>query len=191
MISIQNMKSHSPLIHRRRHTCRIATQKSFRFELKLSPPPLATAAGERVEALPDHTETRGRMRGRDLTCLPAELIAQIGNRCHPKLYEEGDPAEKLELVSGGRRVRVSALSSLVSHNQLFTQAFNHFHSETTNCCFFVFFFWSEQDKWLWDTERSVPEIICVSQDAPVELTMPFAHMYTHTHSVCVPCSNEA
>lgn len=58
------------------------------------------AAGERVEALPDHTETRGRMRGRDLTCLPAELVAQIGNRCHPKLYEEGDPAEKLELVSG-------------------------------------------------------------------------------------------
>lgn len=40
------------------------------------------------------------MRGRDLTCLPVELIAQIGNRCHPKLYEEGDPAEKLELVSG-------------------------------------------------------------------------------------------
>ncbi|XP_018527931.1 LOW QUALITY PROTEIN: nucleus accumbens-associated protein 1 [Lates calcarifer] len=60
----------------------------------------AAAAGERVEALPDHTETRGRMRGRDLTCLPAELVAQIGNRCHPKLYEEGDPAEKLELVSG-------------------------------------------------------------------------------------------
>ncbi|XP_077397039.1 nucleus accumbens associated 1, BEN and BTB (POZ) domain containing a [Festucalex cinctus] len=60
----------------------------------------AAAAGERVEALPDHTETRGRMRGRDLTCLPAELIAQIGNRCHPKLYEEGDPAEKIELVSG-------------------------------------------------------------------------------------------
>lgn len=61
---------------------------------------VSPAAGERVEALPDHTETRGRMRGRDLTCLPAELIAQIGNRCHPKLYEEGDPAEKLELVSG-------------------------------------------------------------------------------------------
>lgn len=61
---------------------------------------VSRAAGERVEALPDHTETRGRMRGRDLTCLPAELIAQIGNRCHPKLYEEGDPAEKLELVSG-------------------------------------------------------------------------------------------
>uniref|UniRef100_A0A8C2XSV9 Nucleus accumbens associated 1 n=1 Tax=Cyclopterus lumpus TaxID=8103 RepID=A0A8C2XSV9_CYCLU len=61
---------------------------------------MGAAAGERVEALPDHTETRGRMRGRDLTCLPVELIAQIGNRCHPKLYEDGDPAEKLELVSG-------------------------------------------------------------------------------------------
>ncbi|KAM4635600.1 nucleus accumbens-associated protein 1-like isoform 2-T6 [Polymixia lowei] len=61
---------------------------------------VGAAAGERVEALPDHTETRGRMRGRDLTCLPTELITQIGNRCHPKLYEEGDPAEKLELVSG-------------------------------------------------------------------------------------------
>ncbi|XP_056144528.1 nucleus accumbens-associated protein 1 [Lampris incognitus] len=61
---------------------------------------VGTAAGERVEALPDHIETRGRMRGRDLTCLPTELITQIGNRCHPKLYEEGDPAEKLELVSG-------------------------------------------------------------------------------------------
>ncbi|XP_051570936.1 nucleus accumbens-associated protein 1-like isoform X2 [Myxocyprinus asiaticus] len=59
------------------------------------------ATGERVEALPDHSETRPRMRGRqDLASLPAELIAQIGNRCHPRLYEEGDPAEKLELVSG-------------------------------------------------------------------------------------------
>ncbi|KAJ8251535.1 hypothetical protein GJAV_G00222380 [Gymnothorax javanicus] len=63
----------------------------------------AAAAGERVEALPDHmtSDTRGRMRVRqELASLPAELITQIGNRCHPKLYEEGDPAEKLELVSG-------------------------------------------------------------------------------------------
>ncbi|XP_030637777.1 nucleus accumbens associated 1, BEN and BTB (POZ) domain containing a [Chanos chanos] len=61
---------------------------------------VGAAAGERVEALPDHSESR-RMRGKqDLASLPAELIAQIGNRCHPKLYEEGDPAEKLELVSG-------------------------------------------------------------------------------------------
>ncbi|KAK1799149.1 hypothetical protein P4O66_007400 [Electrophorus voltai] len=62
---------------------------------------MGAAATERVEALPDHSETRSRMRGRqDLASLPAELIAQIGNRCHPKLYEEGDPAEKLELVTG-------------------------------------------------------------------------------------------
>ncbi|KAJ8385871.1 hypothetical protein AAFF_G00179370 [Aldrovandia affinis] len=63
----------------------------------------AAAAGERVDALPDHltSDTRGRMRVRqELASLPAELITQIGNRCHPKLYEEGDPAEKLELVSG-------------------------------------------------------------------------------------------
>ncbi|XP_039626451.1 nucleus accumbens-associated protein 1 isoform X1 [Polypterus senegalus] len=61
------------------------------------------AAGERVDALPDHmtSDTRNRMRVRqDLASLPAELITQIGNRCHPKLYEEGDPAEKLELVTG-------------------------------------------------------------------------------------------
>ncbi|KAK6468886.1 nucleus accumbens-associated protein 1-like isoform X1 [Huso huso] len=61
------------------------------------------AAGERVDALPDHmtSDTRSRMRVRqDLASLPAELITQIGNRCHPKLYEEGDPAEKLELVTG-------------------------------------------------------------------------------------------
>ncbi|KAJ8345820.1 hypothetical protein SKAU_G00300130 [Synaphobranchus kaupii] len=63
----------------------------------------AAAAGERVDALPDHmtSDTRGRMRVRqELASLPAELITQIGNRCHPKLYEEGDPTEKLELVSG-------------------------------------------------------------------------------------------
>ena len=60
-----------------------------------------------MEALPDHvtSETRGGRGGRgsrqgDLASLPAELISQIGNRCHPRLYEEGDPAEKLELVTG-------------------------------------------------------------------------------------------
>ena len=35
---------------------------------------------------------------RDLVALPASLISQIGYRCHPKLYSEGDPGEKLELV---------------------------------------------------------------------------------------------
>ncbi|KAJ8286857.1 hypothetical protein GJAV_G00044150 [Gymnothorax javanicus] len=37
---------------------------------------------------------------RDLVALPASLISQIGYRCHPKLYTEGDPGEKLELVGG-------------------------------------------------------------------------------------------
>ncbi|KAF7655709.1 hypothetical protein LDENG_00051870 [Lucifuga dentata] len=66
----------------------------------------ATVVGERVEALPDLAPDSGGRGGRggrsrqDLASLPAELISQIGNRCHPKLYEEGDPAEKLELVSG-------------------------------------------------------------------------------------------
>uniref|UniRef100_A0A8C3J5Z5 Nucleus accumbens associated 1 n=1 Tax=Calidris pygmaea TaxID=425635 RepID=A0A8C3J5Z5_9CHAR len=58
---------------------------------------------EKVEALPDQatSESRNRVRVRqDLASLPAELISQIGNRCHPKLYDEGDPAEKLELVTG-------------------------------------------------------------------------------------------
>ncbi|XP_013877518.1 nucleus accumbens-associated protein 1 [Austrofundulus limnaeus] len=67
----------------------------------------ATVVGEPVEALPDLAPDSGGGRGgrggrsrQDLASLPAELISQIGNRCHPKLYEEGDPAEKLELVSG-------------------------------------------------------------------------------------------
>ncbi|XP_034043249.1 nucleus accumbens-associated protein 1 [Thalassophryne amazonica] len=67
----------------------------------------AAVVGERVEALPDLAPDSGGGRGgrgcrsrQDLASLPAELISQIGNRCHPKLYEEGDPVEKLELVSG-------------------------------------------------------------------------------------------
>lgn len=59
---------------------------------------------EKVEALPEQVapESRNRIRVRqDLASLPAELINQIGNRCHPKLYDEGDPSEKLELVTGG------------------------------------------------------------------------------------------
>ncbi|XP_060037788.1 nucleus accumbens-associated protein 1 isoform X2 [Erinaceus europaeus] len=58
---------------------------------------------EKVEALPEPAtpESRNRMRARqDLASLPAELINQIGNRCHPKLYDEGEPSEKLELVTG-------------------------------------------------------------------------------------------
>uniref|UniRef100_A0A3Q3FTM0 Nucleus accumbens associated 1, BEN and BTB (POZ) domain containing b n=1 Tax=Kryptolebias marmoratus TaxID=37003 RepID=A0A3Q3FTM0_KRYMA len=58
----------------------------------------AGAAGEMITSVSSCC-CRGRSR-QDLASLPAELISQIGNRCHPKLYEEGDPAEKLELVSG-------------------------------------------------------------------------------------------
>ncbi|XP_028313373.1 nucleus accumbens-associated protein 2-like [Gouania willdenowi] len=38
--------------------------------------------------------------GRDNMALPASLISQIGYRCHPSLYAEGDPGEKVELVAG-------------------------------------------------------------------------------------------
>ncbi|KAF4107371.1 nucleus accumbens-associated protein 1 isoform X1 [Onychostoma macrolepis] len=65
---------------------------------------VGATASERVESLPDHLTVESRGRGvrvrQDLASLPTELIAQIGNRCHSKLYEEGDPAEKLELVTG-------------------------------------------------------------------------------------------
>ncbi|XP_051957764.1 nucleus accumbens-associated protein 1 [Xyrauchen texanus] len=65
---------------------------------------VGATANERVESLPDHLTVESRGRGvrvrQELASLPTELIAQIGNRCHPKLYEEGDPAEKLELVTG-------------------------------------------------------------------------------------------
>lgn len=65
-----------------------------------------------MEALPEQAaaESRPRVRVRqDLASLPAELINQIGNRCHPKLYDEGDPAEKLELVTGKPRGGPSGL----------------------------------------------------------------------------------
>ena len=38
--------------------------------------------------------------GRDTMALPASLVSQIGYRCHPALYTEGDPGEKVELVAG-------------------------------------------------------------------------------------------
>ncbi|XP_055014639.1 nucleus accumbens-associated protein 1 [Boleophthalmus pectinirostris] len=67
----------------------------------------AAVVAERVEALPDlppdSAQGRGSRGGRprsELACLPPELVSQIGQRCHPRLYEEGDPAERLELVSG-------------------------------------------------------------------------------------------
>ncbi|CAF88238.1 unnamed protein product, partial [Tetraodon nigroviridis] len=38
--------------------------------------------------------------GGDNMALPASLVSQIGYRCHPSLYTEGDPGEKVELVAG-------------------------------------------------------------------------------------------
>ncbi|KAJ8346921.1 hypothetical protein SKAU_G00283220 [Synaphobranchus kaupii] len=54
-----------------------------------------------VAAMPLSLESRSCVLiRRDLVALPASLISQIGYRCHPKLYTEGDPGEKLELVGG-------------------------------------------------------------------------------------------
>ncbi|KAM9306938.1 nucleus accumbens-associated protein 2 [Pholidichthys leucotaenia] len=54
-----------------------------------------------MAGVPLALETRnGVLIRRDLVALPASLISQIGYRCHPKLYTEGDPGEKLELVAG-------------------------------------------------------------------------------------------
>lgn len=53
---------------------------------------------------------------RDLVALPASLISQIGYRCHPKLYTEGDPGEKLELVAG-RRAHTNARVHSCTHTR--------------------------------------------------------------------------
>ncbi|XP_035236213.1 nucleus accumbens-associated protein 2 [Anguilla anguilla] len=54
-----------------------------------------------VSGMPLSLESRSCvLLRRDLVSLPASLISQIGYRCHPKLYTEGDPGEKLELVGG-------------------------------------------------------------------------------------------
>lgn len=49
---------------------------------------------------------------RDLVALPASLISQIGYRCHPKLYTEGDPGEKLELVAG-RHAKITSCTPVL------------------------------------------------------------------------------
>nr|XP_014016538.1 unnamed protein product [Salmo salar] len=40
--------------------------------------------------------------GRDKMALPANLVSQIGYRCHPRLYIEGDPGEKLASRTQGK-----------------------------------------------------------------------------------------
>lgn len=59
---------------------------------------------EKVDMLPLPLANERRpcvLVGRDNMALPASLISQIGYRCHPSLYTEGDPGEKVELVAGG------------------------------------------------------------------------------------------
>uniref|UniRef100_A0A8C7ZC55 Nucleus accumbens-associated protein 2 n=1 Tax=Oryzias sinensis TaxID=183150 RepID=A0A8C7ZC55_9TELE len=58
---------------------------------------------EKLEVLPLPLANDRRpcvLVGRDNMALPASLISQIGYRCHPSLYTEGDPGEKVELVAG-------------------------------------------------------------------------------------------
>ncbi|XP_013878279.1 nucleus accumbens-associated protein 2 [Austrofundulus limnaeus] len=58
---------------------------------------------EKLELLPLPLANERRpcvLVGRDNMALPASLISQIGYRCHPSLYTEGDPGEKVELVAG-------------------------------------------------------------------------------------------
>uniref|UniRef100_A0A672YNP1 NACC family member 2 n=1 Tax=Sphaeramia orbicularis TaxID=375764 RepID=A0A672YNP1_9TELE len=58
---------------------------------------------EKLEMLPLPLANERRpcvLVGRDNMALPASLISQIGYRCHPSLYTEGDPGEKVELVVG-------------------------------------------------------------------------------------------
>uniref|UniRef100_A0A8C5A2L0 Nucleus accumbens-associated protein 2 n=1 Tax=Gadus morhua TaxID=8049 RepID=A0A8C5A2L0_GADMO len=58
---------------------------------------------EKMEMLPLPLANERRpcvLIGRDTMALPASLVSQIGYRCHPALYTEGDPGEKVELVAG-------------------------------------------------------------------------------------------
>lgn len=92
---------------------------------------------EKVEALPEQVvlESHSRIRVRqDLASLPAELINQIGNRCHPKLYDEGDPSEKLELVTGVLTV-LSCPSPVLCKLAPFLclRALDTLHSHLSNC----------------------------------------------------------
>ncbi|XP_010607186.1 nucleus accumbens-associated protein 2 isoform X1 [Fukomys damarensis] len=63
------------------------------------------AVQEKPEPMPLESRSCVLIR-RDLVALPASLISQIGYRCHPKLYSEGDPGEKLELVADPRQRRL-------------------------------------------------------------------------------------
>lgn len=58
---------------------------------------LSPLPAEKVEAFHEHVAPKSVNRiwvQQDQESLLAELVKQIGNHCHPKLSEEGDPFEK-------------------------------------------------------------------------------------------------
>ncbi|KAM9325749.1 nucleus accumbens-associated protein 2 [Gastrophryne carolinensis] len=70
-------------------------------QMYIKPTGSYSVSQEKVDQLQTSIENRSCVLiRRDLVALPASLISQIGYRCHPKLYSEGDPGEKLELVAG-------------------------------------------------------------------------------------------
>uniref|UniRef100_G3QDR0 NACC family member 2 n=1 Tax=Gorilla gorilla gorilla TaxID=9595 RepID=G3QDR0_GORGO len=74
-----------------------------RFSHNFAPKSEQVGSGPTVQEKPEPVPLESRscvLIRRDLVALPASLISQIGYRCHPKLYSEGDPGEKLELVAG-------------------------------------------------------------------------------------------
>ncbi|GAA6069743.1 nucleus accumbens-associated protein 2, partial [Tachysurus ichikawai] len=78
--------------------CLCSTLKKISSLFSVSP---TSSVTDKPELVPVPLESRPCvLLRRDLVALPASLISQIGYRCHPKLYTEGDPGEKLELVAG-------------------------------------------------------------------------------------------
>lgn len=144
--------------------------------------PPSPVVGERVEALPDLAPDSGGGRGgrggrsrQDLASLPAELISQIGNRCHPKLYEEGDPAEKLELVSG-TSVFISRAQLMNCHVSAGTR-----HKVLLRRLLAAFFDRSVSDIWFvlcWKRKKAYSSIL--TQVSPLWFLIPDIHSFTQT-----------
>ncbi len=75
-----------------------------------------------VSSLPLSLENRFCvLLGGDREALPAGLISQIGYRCHPALYTEGDPGERLELIAGEAWIIAACLKLHVHLNYLSVQ----------------------------------------------------------------------
>lgn len=94
-------------------------------QIRLQPAlPLFVPVQEKMEmlSLPLSNERRPCVLvGRDNMALPASLISQIGYRCHPSLYTEGDPGEKVELVAGRRSLHPVGATECWSNFEFSTQ----------------------------------------------------------------------